>query len=137
MSELAREYASPDMWLLPPEGILEGSDFEIAQRFIDGARADIDFYGHDPRTPRHIRVRYLTGQVVILHQLDAQQARLEAGDADLASSLATRIRKQVAELDHGKRLTITGQAYLLAERRRRGARVYPGSSRHEEPARTG
>jgi hypothetical protein len=137
MSELAREYAGPDMWLLPPEGILEGSDFDIAQRFIEGTRADIDYYGHDQRTPQHIRIRYLTAKDVTLRELDVQQARLEAGDADLAASLATKLRKEIAELDHGNRLTVTGQAHLLAERQRRGAHAHGGRLMVEKSVHTG
>lgn len=108
---------------MPPEEALEGSDFDIAQRFIDGMRSDIHFYAFKAGIPLHIRVRYRTSKDATLQELSLQEAQLHAGDTELATKLAGRYRQEIAELDHGQRLTVTGQAHLHSEMMRQQSLV--------------
>jgi hypothetical protein len=121
MSEWNPDPELVNQWLvLPegvPEGILDGNDFDIALRYIEGARADSRFYAEDRSQPAHKRAQcsLLCERREIIYA--EQEARLLAGDTELASQLAKRVVEQVEEVRSGARLVVTGQACLLRVRR--------------------
>ena len=130
MSDVDPSYANGEQWFTPPEGVLDGTDFEIAQRYVEGTRADRDF---DLKNPRELTPSELTPESQALREkfqkehdalLDSQEERLKAGDTDLAARLTHSFEREVDELNKGERTTVTGQAHLFAERMRKVGHIY-------------
>ena len=126
MSELDKDnlFATGEAWFLPPDGILDGSNFDIAQRFIEGARADIQSFASDETMDPGLKARHDAVRPDMETLLDSQETRLKAGDASLAALLTHRLEIEVDELNRGERSTITGQRHLLAERLRQVGHIY-------------
>jgi hypothetical protein len=130
MSDVDPTYANGEQWFTPPGGVLDGTDFEIAKRYIDGTRADRDFDARNPRelTPGELTPESQAARESIQKQmddlLDSQEERLRAGDADLAARLTHSFEREVDELNRGERTTVTGQAHLFEERMRKVGHIY-------------
>lgn len=124
MTEFDPKYASGEEWFLPPDGILDGSDFEIAQRYIDGARADARYFAEDQTMSPELRAQHAAANSEMEAFWASQEDRLKSGDGELAGRLAHRMQREVDELNRGERSTVTGQAHLLGERLRRIGHVY-------------
>jgi len=103
-------------WFLPPEGILDGTDFDIARRYIDGTRADLIHRTESPDESDEFRAHWSAVRLEAEVLLDDQERRLQAGDEELARLLAHVLEQQVDDLNKGQRTTIAGQAHLLRER---------------------
>lgn len=124
MNEFDPALASGAKWFLPPEGLLDGSDLDIARRYIAGARADLAFFAGDETMTPEAREGHAATRPVMEALLDSQEARLNGGDTELASLLARRMLIEVDELNRGERSTVTGQAHLIGERLRQVGHVY-------------
>jgi hypothetical protein len=116
MNEKDPTHRSDEKWFLPPEGVLDGDEFEIAHRFIDGARNDLEFNSGDNMINPELRARHAAIRPAMEAFLDSQEAKLKAGDAQLAWLLMKRVEREVDELNRGERTTVTGQAHVFSER---------------------
>lgn len=112
-------------WFLPPEGILDGTPFEIAQGFIARERADQAYFAEHPLSsdPAHIK-RIAEARPEAEALLDEYEQRLAQGDEELAEILTIRVEREVEDLNRGLRSTVTGQGHLLAERNKYIGRVW-------------
>ncbi len=104
-------------WFQPPEGILDGTNFEIAQGWIERERADQAHLAENPlvNNPEHV-ARAAAARVEMEKLLEEYGTRLSAGDEQLANLLTRRVEREVEELNSGARSTVTGEAHLLLER---------------------
>jgi len=124
MSEIDPQYASGEKWFQPPEGILDGDDFDIARRYIARARADLVYYNEIAPFSDEMRERHAALRPEIEADLIQQEARLDAGDERIAAWLASKMEREVGELNRGERSTITGDAHLMQERIRKIGHIY-------------
>lgn len=104
-------------WFPPPAGILDGTEFEIAQRYIDLERQDWAYKLEHPLSsnPDFIR-RQQEVWPEFEELLAAQEQRIQAGDQATARLLTRYVERQVEELNRGERSTVIGQAHLFASR---------------------
>jgi len=112
-------------WFVPPEGVLEGTDLDIAMRFVDGMQADYEY-----RNSRHPRDEndargWATAGPKTKEMIDDWRQKLTTGnDEDFVRLVAGMMRKEVRELNDGERSTITGQQHLFAERQRKIGHIW-------------
>lgn len=99
-----------------PENYLEGSVFAVAFGYIDGARKDMAFAREvAEKRGAYGPVRKRNDEE--LHRIyDEYENRLDKADGTLAVRLAAQARAEVAAVEAGERLVVTGQAHLLPER---------------------
>jgi len=119
MTEVDPWYASGEKWFQPPEGILDGDDFDIARRYIAGARADLVYFNEIAPFSDELRARHNALRPEIEADLDEQEACLDAGNVPTARMLARRMQRDVEELNRGERTTVTGEAHLMGVRIRK------------------
>lgn len=97
---------------MPPDDALEGSDMDIARRWVERSQADWAWR----EASGDISDGELLAKPGIDKQLAEQAAALQAGDEQLAARLAHRALREVEDLLLGERVVVAGQAHLLAAR---------------------
>ncbi len=115
MSEITQQVD----WFMPPEGILNGTNFDIALGYISRRRAD---EAHIAEHPLYGYTEHLSWDAKELEEINnfltELEQRLLLDDEELANSLTAKVEQEVFELNSGTRGCVTGEAHLYFKRQK-------------------